>query len=230
MNIAVIPARGGSKRIPKKNIRNFAGSPIISYSINAAKESGIFEKIIVSTDDLDIASVAEKYGAEVPFIRPSEISDDFTGTHQVVSHAIKELTKQGLHYDYACCIYATAPFIRPDEILKGFQIIQKSDYHAVLAATQYSYPVYRSFTHGDKKGLKMLFPEHYHSRSQDLEEVMHDAGQFYWADIETWLSEPKGFGKNTEVVLLPAWRVQDIDTLDDWKRAEQIASLIEDAK
>jgi len=161
MNLAVIPARGGSKRIPRKNIKSFSGKPIIVFSIEAALSSKLFDRVIVSTEDQEIAEIAEKYGAEVPFMRPVELADDFTGVHSVVAHTVRELRLEGFDYDYICMIYATAPFIRPDEIVKGFKIIQESNYHSVLAVTQFSYPIYRSFFYNDSGKIEMLFPEHF---------------------------------------------------------------------
>jgi len=222
MNIAIIPARAGSKRIPKKNIKPFLGRPIIEYSIEIAMKSNLFDKVVVSTDDDDIARVAIGQGAEVPFIRPKELSDDFSGTHEVVGHAVKWLEDNGRKIDYVCCIYATAPFIQIDDLKKGFELIQTDKWDSIIAATNFSYPVFRSFHKIDSGGIKMLFPEHYTTRSQDLPEVFHDAGQFYWASSKVWKEKPKGFNERSSIVHLPNWRVQDIDTLDDWIRAERI--------
>ena len=185
-NIAIIPARGGSKRIPKKNIKDFLGKPIIAYSIEMAISCKLFNKVIVSTDDQEIKDVAIKYGAEVPFIRPKEIADDFTGTHEVIKHAVKWLEDNSEKMDYVCCIYPTAPLIEKDDLIKGFEIIQTGKWTSVLAATNFSYPIFRSFEILPDGGLKMIFPEHYSSRSQDLPEVYHDAGLFYWAKPEIW--------------------------------------------
>jgi pseudaminic acid cytidylyltransferase len=222
MSIAIIPARGGSKRIPQKNIRDFLGKPIISYSIEIAKESKLFERIIVSTDDNEIAETATKYGAEVPFVRPSNLSDDYTGTHDVVGHAVKWLIDSGIKVENVCSIYPTAPLIQKKDLAKGFDLIKSGEWESVFAATKFSYPIFRSFHFTENGGLKMFFPDHYHSRSQDLVEAMHDAGQFYWANAKVWMQPPKQYNKNSTVILLPEWRVQDIDNLEDWKRAELI--------
>ncbi len=225
MNIAIIPARGGSKRIPRKNIKNFLGKPIIAYSIEAAKSINIFDRIIVSTDDEEIADISTEYGAEVPFMRPPEISDDFTGTHEVIGHAVKELIKIGYDIDYACSIYPTAPLVKSKDILKGYELIRNEDWESVFAATTFNYPIFRSFEKLKSGGLEMFYPEYYSSRSQDLPVAHHDAGQFYWAKPETWIGEPKGYHSNSTVILIPSWRVVDIDDLDDWKRAEQIYKI-----
>ena len=222
MIVAVIPARGGSKRIPKKNIKEFFGKPIISYSIKAAIDSKLFDKVIVSTDCKNIAQVAINYGAEVPFMRPKELSGDFLGTHEVVGHALKRLEDFGDTVEYACCLYATAPMIQGSDLIKGYDLIKTEKWKAVIAATKYSYPVFRSFKKLPNGGLEMVFPEHYNSRSQDLPEVYHDAGQFYWAKAQEWKNKPGGFSENNTIIELPNYLVQDIDTIEDWNRAEKI--------
>ena len=225
-NIAIIPARGGSKRIPKKNIKDFLGKPIIAYSIEMALNIKLFSKVIVSTDDQEIKDVAIKYGAEVPFIRPKEIADDFTGTHEVIGHAVKWLENNGEKMDYVCCIYPTAPLIEKDDLIKGYKIIQTGKWNFIIAATNFSYPIFRSFENLPDGGLKMIFPEHYSSRSQDLPEVYHDAGLFYWAKPEIWKKKPEGFSEKNSIVKIPSYRIQDIDTHDDWKKAEIIYEII----
>jgi len=222
MNIAIIPARGGSRRILKKNIKNFLGKPIIAYSIQNAIDSGLFDKVIVSTDDKDIADIAIKYGAKVPFIRPKKLSDDFTGTHDVVGHAVRWMEDNGNKIDYACCLYATAPLIQIKYLVKGFDLIRTGKWESVIAATNFSYPIFRSFEKLPNGGLKMFFPECYNSRSQDLPEAYHDAGQFYWASSRVWKDKSNGFSENSTIVKLPNYLVQDIDTIDDWTKAENI--------
>lgn len=225
-NIAIIPARGGSKRIPKKNIKDFLGKPIIAYSIEIAVSCKLFSKVIVSTDDQEIKDVAIKYGAEVPFIRPRKIADDFTGTHEVIGNAVKWLEDNGQKMDYVCCIYPTAPLIHRDDLKKGFEIIKIGKWNSVMAATNFSYPIFRSFEILQDGGLKMIFPDYYNSRSQDLPEVYHDAGMFYWAKPNTWKEKPKEYFQNKSIVKIPNYRTQDIDTLDDWKKAEIIYKII----
>jgi len=222
MNIAIIPARGGSKRIPKKNIKFFLGKPIIAYSIENAIDSNLFDRVIVSTDDDEIAKVAIKYGAEVPFIRPKKLSGDFLGTHEVVGHAVKLLEDNNELVDYVCCLYATAPLIKIKDLTKGFELIKTGKWESVIAATNFSYPIFRSFEKLPNGGLRMFFPEHYTSRSQDLVEAYHDAGQFYWASARVWKDKSRGFSENSTIVKLPNYLVQDIDTMEDWAKAENI--------
>lgn len=220
--IAIIPARGGSKRIPRKNIRLFAGRPMIAYSIEAALQSKLFDRVIVSTDDKEIAEVAVRYGAEVPFVRPEELSDDYTGTIDVIAHAIHWFREHGCNPTAVCCIYATAPLIQAQDLRQGFKLLTREKWQYVFSATKFSFPIFRSFKQHTDQSLEMFFPEHFQTRSQDLPEAMHDAGQFYWGQTEAWLGSVEIFGRSSSVVELPAWRVQDIDTLDDWKRAELI--------
>jgi len=227
VRIAVIPARGGSKRIPRKNIRPFAGRPMIAYSIAAARQSGLFDRVIVSTDDREIADVADHLGAEAPFLRPQELSDDRTGTTEVVAHAIEWLHADGIsELSAVCCIYATAPFVSQEDIKRGLGMLESGNWQYVFAATPYAAPIFRSFRKDSSGGLEMFYPEHFSTRSQDLPEALHDAGQFYWGRPAAWLSKAKVFDRHSTVVELPRWRVQDIDTEDDWRRAEMIAVTI----
>lgn len=220
MNIAIIPARGGSKRIPRKNIKEFCGKPMIAWSIEAAKESGCFDRIIVSTDDPEIASVAEKWGAEIPFMRPAELADDYAGTLPVIRHGVQWLTDQGLSVTYVCCIYATAPFVSPEDLIKGQQQMHSSDCDYAFSVTSYPFPIQRAIRITDNGRLSMFNPEHFSTRSQDLEEAWHDAGQFYWGRSSAWLAEKPLFAEGSVPVKLPRHRVQDIDTEEDWVRAE----------
>ena len=222
MRVAVIPARGGSKRIPRKNIREFAGKPVIAYSINSALQSGLFERVIVSTDDEEVAQVARDCGAEVPFMRPKELADDQTGTTEVIAHAVEYLQGQGAKLSAVCCIYATAPFIRQEDLKEGLRVLEAGHWQYVFAATNFSFPIFRSIRRNDRGGLEMFFPEHFQARSQDLPDALHDAGQFYWGRAQAWTDGLRIFDHWSTVVELPCWRVQDIDTLDDWERAEII--------
>jgi N-acylneuraminate cytidylyltransferase len=222
MKIAVIPARGGSKRIPRKNIREFAGKPMIGWSIEAAIKSGCFDRIIVSTDDSEIAQVAKGYGADVPFIRPSHLSDDHTATAPVIAHAIDEVEKNGTRVDFACCIYATAPFVREEDLVSGMNLINKGEWNFAFSATSFGYPIFRSFKVKPSGSVEMFFPEHFATRSQDLPEAWHDAGQFYWGKPKAWREAFRIFDSDSTVIPLPRWRVQDIDTPEDWERAEVI--------
>ncbi len=220
--VAIMPARGGSKRIPKKNVRSFAGKPIISYSIEAAKETALFDRIIVSTDSEEIAYVALKYGAQVPFMRPAELADDFTGTVPVLIQALNWLTEHGSSPEYFCCIYATAPFIRPEYIKLGFDLMRKENATIAFSVTTFPYPIFRALKiHGSGR-VKMFWPEHEHSRSNDLPEAYHDAGQFYWGNTVRFLREKTLFSLDAIPVILPRYIVQDIDTPEDWAVAERM--------
>lgn len=222
----MIPARGGSKRIPRKNIREFAGKPIIAHSIDCALRSGLFERVIVSTDDAEISAVARRFGAEVPFVRPAELSGDHTGTAEVISHAIRFVFDEGTQFSSACCIYPTTPFLQSDDLVRGLEMLESGGLQFVLAATTFGYPIFRAFRREPNGGLAMLFPEHLNTRSQDLPEVLHDAGQFYWGTKDAWLNYTNIFGEFSSIVSIPRWRVQDIDTEEDWIRAEAMASSI----
>lgn len=220
--VAIIPARGGSKRITKKNIRSFAGEPIIAYSIQAARSSNLFDRIIVSTDSDDIAETVKTYGAEVPFKRPPELSDDFTATAPVILHALNWLSQNGTAPDYFCCIYATAPFLKPEYLKKGLSLLKAKAATTSFAVTSFSYPIFRALTIEDSGRIKMLWPEYERSRSNDLLRVYHDAGQFYWAVTKKFLEEPKLFSSDSIPVVLPGYLVQDIDTPEDWMQAERM--------
>ena len=225
MNIAIIPARGGSKRIPRKNIKHFCGKPIIGWSILAAFECGCFDRIIVSTDDPEIAYVARDFNAEVPFVRPDELSDDFSDTRSVMRHAIGYLIKSGLKLHYVACIYATAPLITAVNIKNGLDVLKKSNKKFAFSATNYAFPIQRSFKLGPANEPKMFFPDHINSRSQDLEEAWHDAGQFYWGTAKSWLSSEPIFGPLSAPIKVPRLQVQDIDTIEDWKIAELLFKI-----
>ena len=220
MKVAVIPARGGSKRIPRKNIREFAGKPMIAHSIDCALRSGLFERVIVSTDDEEISRVAREFGAEVPFLRPENLSDDHAGTTEVIAHAVDYLRGQGAKLSAVCCIYATAPFIRREDLEAGLRVLEAKDWQYVFAATSFSFPIFRSLRKNAGGGVEMFFPEHFDTRSQDLPDALHDAGQFYWGRPQAWLDGLRIFDKASTVVTIPRWRVQDIDTVEDWERAE----------
>jgi len=222
MNIAIIPARGGSKRIPGKNIKLFAGKPIIAYSIEAAKASGVFDRIIVSTDSDEIAQVASAYGAEIPFLRPQELSDDHTPTAPVIAHAIQWVKDRGDSPEFACCIYATAPFVTPGFIKEGYGTIVRYNVASVFSVTTFSFPIFRSLRITDQGTLAMFWPEHELTRSQDLPEAYHDAGQFYWLKVDAFLASGKMYTSDAMPVILPRYLVQDIDTPEDWVTAEKM--------
>ena len=230
MNIAVIPARGGSKRIPRKNIRKFSGKPIIAYSIEKALLSDLFGKVIVSTDDDEINSIAKQFGAEVPFKRSAQLSDDYAGTTEVVAHAIKWMENQGWTLNGVCCIYPTAPLLDVELLKTSYEIFIKGKWDYVFSATEYVYPVERSFKVLDNNVLKMLIPENFDRRSQDLTPTFHDAGQFYWGSPEAWVEDRPIFSERSTIIKLPAYGAADIDTEDDWKRAELLYKILRQEK
>ena len=223
--IAIIPARGGSKRIPKKNIKPFCGRPLIAYSIETALQSGLFEKVIVSTESEEIAKVARAYGAEVQ-MRPEELADDYTGTGEVVEYVITSLEKTGETYDYVCTVYATAPFLQTKYLKQGYEVLKASDACATFGATTFAYPIQRAFKLKNGR-CEMFWPENFHKRSQDLQEAYHDAGQFYWQKRRC-KGEDVFFGKETIPILLPRYLVQDIDTPEDFVRAELMYRALHD--
>jgi len=226
--IAIIPARGGSKRIPRKNIKEFFGKPLIAYSIEVALASKLFEKVVVTTDDEEIAKIAKEYGAEVPFLRPKELSDDFTGTVDVIEHAITELESKGEHYEYVCTIYATAPLLQKEYLIEGYEKLKESDAVNAFSATTMPFPIQRTFKLNEDGRCEMFTPEHYMTRSQDLEEAYQDAGQFYWENRKLSKNSTNKviFSDISITIILPRHLVQDIDTLEDWKRAEYLYEVL----
>lgn len=225
MKLAVIPARGGSKRIPRKNIKVFAGKPMIAHAILAAKRSGLFDRVIVSTDDEEISSIAREWGAETPFMRPKELSDDFTPTVPVVAHAIAVCQALGWKMDYVCCIYPSVPLIQINDLNKAFELLRgsKADYSFPVA--EFPSSIQRALRRKQDGLMQPINPEHELTRSQDLEPAYFDAGQFYWGRTNSWLNNEKihlsGIGLS-----IPSWRVVDIDTNDDWLRAELFFKLL----
>ena len=220
MKLAIIPARGGSKRIPRKNVKLFCGKPMIAWSIDAAHASGLFDHIVVSTDDIEISEVAKAYGAEVPFMRPAALSDDHTGTSPVVAHAIEWYRAQGSMPDPVCCIYATAPFVSTADLQRGLQLLTDSGSDFAFSVTRYTFPIQRAIKLTEEGRVQMFQPAHFNTRSQDLEEAFHDAGQFYWGRAAAWIADKPVFSTVAMPVILPRHRVQDIDTPEDWERAE----------
>lgn len=220
MNVCVIPARGGSKRIPRKNIKDFCGKPMIAWSIKAALASNCFDQVIVSTDDAEIAQVAKQYGANVPFIRPQNLSDDYIGTTPVVVHAIDFLEQEGKNIEHVCCIYATAPFIEAIDIQKGMLSLKESGKKFSIGITTYPFPPQRAITLTNNSCINPIWPDKMMSRSQDLEEAYHDAGQLYCGTLDAWKSAESLFEQTSIGFILPRWKVQDIDTNEDWQYAE----------
>ncbi len=226
MRLAVIPARGGSKRIPRKNVRPFFGRPMIAWSIEAARDSGCFDRIIVSTDDDEIASVAEAQGAEAPFRRPAALSDDYTGTSSVIAHATAWCKQASVDVSSVCCIYATAPFIQAQDLRDAYNTLEKQGCDFVFSVTSYAFPIQRAIRLTSSGRVEMFHPENFAVRSQDLEEAYHDAGQFYWGTASAWLEQRPIYSSGTVPFILPRYRVQDIDTLEDWERAELMFSTL----
>ena len=219
-NLAIIPARGGSKRIPRKNIKDFLGKPIIAYSIEAALESGLFSEVMVSTDDEEIASIAKFYGASVPFLRTEKNADDFSTTADVIIEVLEKYKNENKTFLNACCIYPTAPFITANRLKEGFKKLINEKRNTVFPFVEFSYPIWRGLRKANDGKVKMVWPDHQNSRSQDLEEVYHDAGQWYWLNVQIFHNEKKLFTENTTTILLNPMEVQDIDNLSDWKLAE----------
>ena len=226
MRVAIIPARGGSKRIPQKNIKEFCGKPIISYSIDAAILSGCFDRVIVSTDDEDIARIARMSGAETPFIRPEKISDDYATTLDVIQHSIGWCENQNWKLDAVCCIYATAPFVQAKNIQYGLSFLEDPKVQYAFSATSFEFPIQRGFYLDEVGAVVMFQPEHINTRSQDLREAYHDAGQFYWGKVPAFRAGLPFFTKHSKPVLIPRERVQDIDTTADWNYAEKMFELL----
>lgn len=221
----MIPARGGSKRIPRKNVKPFCGQPMIAWSIAAARDSGCFDRIIVSTDDDEIAEIAEAHGAEVPFRRPADLSNDHAPTVPVVAHAVR-WQQATASVDYACCIYATAPMLRAADIRAGYLALQKTGGNYAFSVTSYAFPIQRALMLDGQDRVAMFQPEFADTRSQDLIEAYHDAGQFYWGRTDAWLDGLPIFDAASIAIRLPRKHVQDIDTLEDWERAELMFEAI----
>ena len=218
--IALIPARGGSERILRKNIRKFCGRPIIAWPIELAKKSNIFDRIVVSTDDHEVVETALQEGAEVPFIRPSKLSDNGTGIAPVVKHAILQIQQSDIVVSELCLIYATAPFLQIDALKRGLELLHTEDCDYVISVTTFAFPIQRAVKRTANGRLAMFQPETYNSRSQDLDTAYHDAAQFCWGTTDAWLEERPVFGPNTVPIVLPRHLVQDIDTEEDWNSAE----------
>ncbi|MDE3742215.1 pseudaminic acid cytidylyltransferase [Maribacter polysaccharolyticus] len=229
-NLAIIPARGGSKRIPRKNIKFFLGKPIIAYSIEAALKSELFEEVMVSTDDEEIAKIASDYGAKVPFLRTDKNSDDFATTVEVITEVIENYKKIDKTFDYICCIYPTAPFVTIQKLTNSLKILKKNSLDTVLPVIQYSFPVQRAMRAFQKNLIRMIQPEYINTRSQDLEPTYHDAGQFYWMRTEKIVAQKKLWTDCTGFIEISEIEAQDIDTVTDWKIAELKYKLMIDGE
>lgn len=232
MRLAIIPARGGSKRIPRKNIRLFSGEPMLSWPVSAAIRSGLFDDIVVSTDDDEIAKVARAAGAITPFRRPDALADDYTPTRDVFNHAIQEMEDlRGVRYAHVCGIFATAPFVTGEDLTAAEKLLRESDDRLfVFAATTFAFPIQRALKARSDGGVEMFHPEHAKTRSQDLEEAFHDAGQFYWGKRDAFLDGHPMYSPQSLPYMMPRSRVQDIDTPEDWDLAESLFSVQRGAK
>lgn len=225
-SLCIIPARGGSKRIPRKNIKEFMGKPIIAYSIEAALKSNMFDVVMVSTDDDEIAEIAKSYGAEVPFMRSEETSNDFATTADVINEVLSRYQKKGTLFDIVACIYATAPFITIDNLKKGFEAIVIGGVDSAFTCVAFSYPVQRGLVVGTDGFIQMKWPEYKKSRSQDLEKFYHDAGQFYISRVDAFHENNSFWGSRTSAIVLDELMVQDLDTPTDWALAEMKYTLL----
>lgn len=227
-NLCIIPARGGSKRIPRKNIKNFLGKPIIAYSIQTAMQSGLFDEVMVSTDDQEIAEIAIKYGAKVPFYRTADSANDFATTVDVLKEVKNEYKKQNKEFDFICCIYPTAPLIRTEDLKNGYELIINKGYSSVFPVVSYGYPVWRGVRIDNIGKTQLVWGEYKNARSQDLEPIYHDAGQWYWYNPDKITDTL--FTENSSSIILAEENVQDIDTLTDWKLAEMKYELLQNTK
>lgn len=225
-NLAIIPARGGSKRIPRKNIKDFLGKPIIAYSIEAALKSGLFDEVMVSTDDDEIAKIAKNSGAVVPFQRSQKNSDDLATTAEVITEVLNCYNNKGITYSKACCIYPTAPLIKTKTLAEAYQLLLEQKYDTVFPVVRYSYPIWRSVKVDTCGKASMLWPENQLKRSQDLPVCWHDAGQFYWLNVPEFQSKPELLGNNSGALEISEIEVQDIDSILDWQLAELKAKLL----
>jgi pseudaminic acid cytidylyltransferase len=226
MKVAVIPARGGSKRIPRKNVREFCGRPMIAWSVEIARTSGLFEHVLLSTEDPEIADVAKRYGAEVLFTRPAALADDHAGTTEVIGHATRWAVEQGWPVTAVCCLYATAPMIQHEDLRQGLMRLESGDWDYAFSATTFASPIFRAFRELPNGGVEMFFPQYFETRSQDLPVALHDAGQFYWGRPSAWMNGKRIYDVHSIPVVIPRWRVADIDDEEDWKRAEMVFRML----
>ncbi len=229
-NLCIIPARGGSKRIPRKNIKDFLGKPVVAYSIEAALRSNLFEKVMVSTDDDEVAAVARTYGAEVPFKRSAANADDFATTLDVLKEVIEQYQIKGITFSCICCIYPTAPFVTSEKLMESFRLLEENKFDSVLPVIKYSFPIQRSFKQSDNGRIEYRFEEYKNARSQDLESTFHDAGQFYWMTRDIILNKKSIVTFNTGAIEITELEGQDIDTITDWKLAELKYELLQGLK
>lgn len=225
MNIAIIPARGGSRRIPKKNIKSFCGKPMIAWAIGAAKKSNMFDHIVVTTDDEEIRQIACQYGAETPFSRPDNLSDDLTPTVPVIAHAVQKCLNMDWPLQYVCCIYPGVPFLEGSDLARAYEMMVGTKANFVYPVTEYPHPTQRAMRQLSTGQMEFLDPSGEMIRTQDLAPTFHDAGQFYWGAVDAWLGHKKMHSDGLGMVI-PNWRVVDIDNLNDWKRAELLSAVL----
>jgi pseudaminic acid cytidylyltransferase len=217
--LAIIPARGGSKRIPRKNIREFCGKPIIAYSIETALQSGLFDDVMVSTDDAEIAQIARQYGATIPFMRSPETANDHAGIFEVLREVLDRYARKERRFTQVCCLLPTAPLLLESDLREALELLKREDFDSVFPVTTFSYPILRALTRdGDR--TRMIWPENYAARSQDLQPAFHDCGLFYWINALRILPKGRMFTDNSGTIVLPETRVQDVDTEEDWKICE----------
>ena len=220
-NIAIIPARGGSKRIPKKNTKEFLGKPIIAYSIEAAINSNLFDEVMVSTDDEEISVISKKYNAKVPFLRTKSTSDDFSTTSDVLVEVLSRYEEMDKKFDYICCIYATAPFVTPQKLFKSYELIYNGKADSVFPVVKFGYPIQRAVRLLSNNRMEYIWDENINKRSQDLEPAYHDVGQFYWINGKSFSISHSIISENSFCIEIPEFEEQDIDTANDWLLAEQ---------
>jgi len=230
MRVAIIPARGGSKRIPRKNIRLFCGRPIVAWSIDAARASGCFDRIIVSTDDEEVAAVAQAAGAEAPFRRPAELADDHAATVPVIAHAVQWLRQSCVCLEEVCCIYATAPLLAAGDLARGLRMLNESEAQYAFSCTTFDFPIQRALRLDVNGRIEPMFPSDIARRSQDLPLALHDAGQFYWGRPDAFAQQRPIFAPHSVPVVIPRHRVQDIDTEEDWTCAELLFQVFREIK
>jgi len=229
-NLCIIPARGGSKRIPRKNIKLFLGKPIIAYSIETAQKSGLFDEVMVSTDDAEIAEIAVSYGAKIPFLRDKKTASDFATTYDVVEEVVLQYQQQGIKFEYICCIYPCAPFVSNEKLSDSFNVLTSNDFDSVFPVMPFGFPIQRALNVTQDKKTSFFYPEFSLSRSQDLQNSYHDAGQFYWMNIENCLREKKILTENSGSIIISELEGQDIDNDVDWKLAELKYELLQSIK
>ncbi len=227
--VAIITARGGSKRIPRKNIRPFLGYPIIKYSIDAAKNAGCFDEIMVSTDDAEIAEISQVLGAKIPFMRSEATASDFAMTAEVIEEVLVKYRERGRDFSYACCIYPTAPFLSSESLKKGYDLLRETGADSVIPVVRFGYPIQRALMIESGR-LLMIWPENLNKRSQDIMPSFHDVGQFYWLNVKSFFEQKVLFGKFTVPVEVPESEVQDIDNEEDWKIAEMKYTILKTKK